>query len=133
MDLGKFKYEKAKKAKEAKKKQHIIKLKEIKLRPKTDEHDYQIKMSHVREFLKKGDRVKITIVFRGREMTHLEFGRQLMGRIRTEMTDVAQMEIDGRMDGKRMTSILIPGSKQKVKPQEPPPDPSPVTEIETVQ
>jgi len=77
MDFGKFKYQEAKKEKQARKKQHTVKLKEIKLRPNTDDHDYGYKMKHAREFLEEGDRVKITIVFRGREMAHLEFGKNL--------------------------------------------------------
>ncbi len=108
MDFGKFKYQEAKKEKQARKKQHTVKLKEIKLRPKTDDHDYGYKMKHAREFLEEGDRVKITIVFRGREMAHLEFGKAVLERIKTDLTDIATVEMEERMIGKRMTCLLIP-------------------------
>jgi translation initiation factor IF-3 len=114
MDYGKFKYEKSKKAKEAKKKQHIVHLKEIKLHPKTDEHDYQFKMDHARKFIFKGDRVKATIVFRGREINHLEFGRKILERFTQDMSDIAQVEQDGKLEGRNMISIFVP-DKAKVK------------------
>ncbi len=115
MDQGKYKYQISKKKKDAKKRQHVVKLKEIKLRPKTDDHDYKYKMEHARAFLNKGDRVKITIVFKGREMAHLEFGRELVDRIKDDLKDVASLESAGKMMGKRMMSILVPTvSKSKV-------------------
>ena len=119
IDIGKYKYELAKKAKEAKKKQHVIKLKEIKLRPKTDEHDYAYKMEHAIEFLKKGDRVKVTVVFRGREMAHQEFGYQILTRAKKDLSDYSNVEVDGQMDGKRLTSVFLPApNKQKQAPKE---------------
>lgn len=114
MDYGKFKYEKSKKAKEAKKKQHVMHLKEIKLHPKTDEHDFMFKMEHARKFLLKGDRVKATVVFRGREITHIDFGRAVLERLDGLLADLAQVEINAKMEGRNMISIYVP-DKLKVK------------------
>jgi translation initiation factor IF-3 len=114
MDYGKFKYEKSKKAKEAKKKQHVMHLKEIKLHPKTDDHDFNFKLEHAREFLARGDRVKATVVFRGREITHLEFGKQMLEKIDAGLADLAQIELSAKMEGRNMTSIYVP-DKAKVK------------------
>jgi translation initiation factor IF-3 len=114
MDYGKFKYEKSKKAKEAKKKQHVMHLKEIKLHPKTDEHDFMFKVDHARKFLLKGDRVKATLVFRGREITHIEFGKQVLDRFDSQITDIAQLETAQKMEGRNMISIYVP-DKLKIK------------------
>lgn len=114
MDYGKFKYEKSKKAKEAKKKQHVMHLKEIKLHPKTDEHDFNFKMEHARKFLIKGDRVKATVVFRGREITHTDFGQQILARLTEALADLAQVEIEAKMEGRNMISIFVP-DRIKVK------------------
>ncbi len=114
MDFGKFKYEKSKKQKEAKKKQHIVHLKEIKLHPKTDDHDYNFKMQHARDFLIRGDRVKATVVFRGREITHTEFGRELLDKLDKDLADLSQIEISAKMEGKNMISIYLP-DKLKTK------------------
>lgn len=114
MDYGKFKYEKSKKAKEAKKKQHVVHLKEIKFHPKTDEHDFRFKLEHARKFLLKGDRVKATVVFRGREITHLDFGKQVLNRMDEGLADLAQVEMAGKMEGRNMISIYVP-DKAKVK------------------
>jgi translation initiation factor IF-3 len=114
MDYGKFKYEKSKKAKEAKKKQHVMHLKEIKLHPKTDEHDFMFKMDHARKFLLKGDRVKATVVFRGREITHINFGKEVLDKLDTFLTDIAQLELTQKMEGRNMTSIYVP-DKLKIK------------------
>jgi len=108
MDYGKFKYEKSKKAKEAKKKQHVVHLKEIKLHPKTDEHDFNFKKDHARKFLLKGDRVKATVVFRGREITHIDFGKKVLERMDECLSDLAQIEVSGKMEGRNMTSIYVP-------------------------
>lgn len=119
MNFGKYKYQIAKKAKEAKKKQHTIKLKEIKMRPITDTHDYHYKMEHAREFLQDGDKVKLTVVFRGREMAHQEFGHDIVDRMRKDLEDIAMVEIGSRMEGKRMTTIFMPLPKSKMhKPKE---------------
>lgn len=114
MDYGKFKYEKSKKAKEAKKKQHVMHLKEIKLHPKTDEHDFMFKMDHARKFLIKGDRVKATVVFRGREITHINFGKEVLDRLDTFLGDLGQIELSQKMEGRNMTTIYVP-DKLKIK------------------
>lgn len=114
MDYGKFKYEKSKKAKEAKKKQHIVHLKEMKFHPKTEEHDFNFKMEHARKFLLKGDRVKATVVFRGREITHLDFGKEVLDKLNGCLLDIAQLESEARMEGRNMVSIYIP-DKAKIK------------------
>ncbi|MBN1576131.1 MAG: translation initiation factor IF-3 [Chitinispirillaceae bacterium] len=114
MNYGKFKYEKSKKAKEAKKKQHIMHLKEIKLHPKTDEHDFMFKMDHARKFLIKGDRVKATVVFRGREITHIDFGKEVLKRFDSSITDLAQVEQSQKMEGRNMSTIYVP-DKLKIK------------------
>jgi len=114
MNYGKFKYEKSKKQKEAKKKQHVMHLKEIKLHPKTDDHDFDFKLDHARKFLLKGDRVKATVVFRGREITRLDFGKQVLERIDAGLADLAQIEVNAKMEGRNMTSIYVP-DKTKVK------------------
>ncbi|KMQ51451.1 translation initiation factor IF-3 [Chitinispirillum alkaliphilum] len=114
MDYGKFKYEKSKKAKEAKKKQHVVHLKEVKFHPKTDEHDFNFKMEHARKFILKGDRVKATVVFRGREIAHLDFGRQVLDRLDGCLSDIAQLETVAKMEGRNMISIYVP-DKAKVK------------------
>jgi translation initiation factor IF-3 len=114
MDYGKYKYEKSKKEKEAKKKQHVMHLKEIKLHPKTESHDYNFKVEHARKFLLKGDRVKATIVFRGREIIYKEFGFNVLKRIDEDLSDIAQCEIQFKMEGKNMISTYIP-DKSKIK------------------
>lgn len=113
MDFGKFKYEKAKKEKEAKKKQHVMHLKEVKFHPKTEQHDYNFKVDHARKFLLKGDRVKITVVFRGREIAYKDFGIDLLNRIEEDLKDIAVSEAKYKMEGKNMISTYIP-DKSKV-------------------
>jgi translation initiation factor IF-3 len=114
MDYGKFKYEKSKKAKEAKKKQHVMHLKEIKLHPKTEDHDFNFKMEHACNFLLKGDRVKITVVFRGREITHIDFGQKMLERAKTVVLDLSSLEIPPKMEGRNLIAIFVP-DKLKVK------------------
>ncbi len=114
MDYGKFKYEKSKKAKEAKKKQHVMHLKEIKLHPKTDEHDFNFKMEHARKFILKGDRVKVTVVFRGREITHIDFGKEILDRFDKGIEDIAHVEQMQKIEGRNMSTIYVP-DKQKIK------------------
>ena len=114
MDYGKFKYEKSKKAKEAKKKQHVMHLKEIKMHPKTDEHDFMFKMEHARKFLLKGDRVKATVVFRGREITHIDFGKEVLDRLDQYLGQLAQVEMNQKMEGRNLTTIYVP-DKLKIK------------------
>jgi translation initiation factor IF-3 len=114
MDYGKFKYEKSKKLKEAKKKQHVSHLKEIKMHPKIEEHDYDFKLDHARKFLMRGDRVKATIVFRGREIAHLDFGKKLLDRLSTDLADVSNIELSCKMEGRNMISMFV-ADKMKIK------------------
>lgn len=108
MDYGKYKYEQARKAKEAKKKQHTITVKEIKLRPKIEEHDYGFKMRHARRFLEEGDKVKFTLRFRGREMTHPELGERVLAKIKAELGESIVVEADIRREGRTMTMLVAP-------------------------
>ena len=108
MDYGKFKYEQSKKQQEAKKKQVQVQLKEVKLRPKTDEHDILFKIKHVRRFLEEGNKAKITVVFRGREITHMEIGKDALDRFATELQDVAVIEVRTKMEGRSMYMIVAP-------------------------
>ncbi len=111
MDYGKFKYEEKKRTNEAKKKQVVVKVKEIKLRPKTEDHDYETKVRHVREFLEEGNKAKITIMFRGREITHREIGTRVLDDVVQDLKDVAVVEQTPRLEGKQMFMILGPNSK----------------------
>lgn len=108
MDYGKYKYEQAVKQKEARKKQSQVVVKEMKMRPKIDRHDYETKKGHVVRFLRQGARVKITIMFRGREMSHMELGRKLLDRLATDVADVAKVEVAAKVDGRNMTMVLNP-------------------------
>jgi translation initiation factor IF-3 len=110
MDYGKYKYEQARKAKEAKKKQHTITVKEIKLRPKIEEHDYGFKMRHARRFLDDGDKVKFTLRFRGREMTHPELGERVLEKIKEDLGETIVVESDIRREGRTMTMLVGPAS-----------------------
>jgi translation initiation factor IF-3 len=125
IDFGKFQYEAKKKASEAKKKQVIIVVKEVKFRPGTDEHDYHFKMVHARQWLGEGDKVKATIFFRGREITHRELGAQLLERLEKDLADMGEVEARPRMEGNQMFLIFQPKKhKTAAKPdgpkQEPP-------------
>ena len=106
MDFGKYQYQEQKRAREAKKHQKVILVKEIKFRPKVDEHDYQFKKKHIERFLEDGDKVKATIFFRGREMAHPEIGRRILERLIGELQDVALAETMPRMEGNQMHTIL---------------------------
>jgi translation initiation factor IF-3 len=108
MDYGKYKYEQAKRDKEAKKKQHQVTVKEMKFRPKIDDHDYEFKVAHVREFLEKGDKAKLTIMFRGREMMHQEFGLAILERVRDDLSDISGVEQEPKSEGRNMTMVLAP-------------------------
>jgi translation initiation factor IF-3 len=110
MDYGKYKYQQSKRLQQAKKKQKIISVKEIKLRPKTEEHDYQFKTQHVRRFLQDGHKTKVTVVFRGREMAHTELGRQMLDRVTVDLQDVGSVEQTPRQEGRNMTMVLSPRS-----------------------
>ena len=108
LDYGKFKYEAQKRANEARKKQKIIEVKEIKLRPNIDEHDYQVKMRNVQKFLNAGDKVKVTLRFRGREMAHQELGANVLTRVRDETDEFAKVEAMPKMEGRQMIMVLAP-------------------------
>ena len=108
MDYGKYKYEQQKRESEARKKQKIIEVKEVKFRPNTDTHDYEVKMRNVFKFLENGDKVKITLRFRGREMAHQELGRDLLNRVAEDTKDVGKIENMPKMEGRQMIMIIGP-------------------------
>ena len=108
LDYGKFKYEAQKRANEARKKQKTIEVKEIKLRPSIDQHDYDVKMRSVLKFLEKGDKVKITMRFRGREMAHQDLGRDLLHRVAEDVKDHGKVENMPKMEGRQMTMMIGP-------------------------
>lgn len=108
MDLGKFKYETQKKAAEARKKQKVIEVKEVKFRPNIDTNDYDVKMRNVNRFLDDGDKVKITMRYRGREMAHQEIGRDLLKKIAVDIEDVAKVESMPKMEGRQMIMVIAP-------------------------
>ena len=108
MDYGKFKFEQAKQARIAKKKQHVIQLKEVKYRPGIEDHDFDTKTRHARRFLEEGNKVKVTLMFRGRQIAHPEIGRAVVDRVSEQLADVARVESDAKMEGKSMTMILTP-------------------------
>jgi translation initiation factor IF-3 len=108
MDYGKFKYEQNRRARKAKKNQHQMQLKEIKLRPKIEEHDYTFKMEHARQFLEERDKVKVTVTFRGREMAHQEIGHRLIQKFIAMLVDVALVESSPRTEGRTLSAVLMP-------------------------
>jgi translation initiation factor IF-3 len=120
MDYGKFKYEQNKKQQKAKKKQHASQLKEVKLRPKIEEHDYTFKVNHAREFLSHHDKVKFTVTFRGREMAHTQAGKRLLDQAIKDLEDIGQVEIPARMEGRNMVLLMVPrATAVKPKPATP--------------
>lgn len=108
MDFGKFKFEQAKADRAAKKKQHAIQLKEIKFRPGIDEHDFEFKCRHAKEFLAEGNKVKVTMMFRGRQMAHPELGRKVLDRVAELLGDIGKVEQDAKLEGRNMTMLLTP-------------------------
>ena len=108
LDFGKYKYEEQKKKNEARKKQKIIEVKEIKLRPSIDNHDYQVKMRAMTKFIEEGDKVKVTMRFRGRELAHQELGMDVLMRVRGDLEEQAKVEQMPRMEGRQMTMVLSP-------------------------
>ena len=108
LDYGKYKYQAQKKAAEARKKQKVVEVKEIKLRPMIDDHDYEVKMRSMERFFEEGDKVKVTLRFRGREMAHQELGTQLLNRVKTDTSQFAKVESDARFEGRQMVMILAP-------------------------
>jgi len=108
MDFGKYKYEQSKKEKEARKKQRVINIKEVKLRPNIEDHDFNVKLRNVLRFLKSGDKVKVSIMFRGREIVHNKLSQQLLERIADEAKEISTMERKPKLEGKNMIMILAP-------------------------
>lgn len=108
MDYGKYKYEQSKREKEAKKKQKIISVKEVKLRPNIEDHDFEVKAKNAARFLKEGDKVKATIIFRGREIVHTQLGQKLLKRLAERVQDISQVERQPKLEGKNMIMILSP-------------------------
>lgn len=108
LDFGKFKYELQKRKNEARKKQKVIEVKEIKMRPSIDEHDYQVKLRHMRGFLEEGDKVKVTIRFRGRELVHQDLGLKVLERVRDELEEVSKVEQQAKIEGKQMVMVIAP-------------------------
>ena len=108
LDLGKFKYEAQKKANVARKKQKTIEVKEIKMRPNIDEHDYQVKLRSMNRFFGEGDKVKVTLRFRGREMAHQDLGRLVLERVQGDMTEIAKIESFPKMEGRQMIMVMAP-------------------------
>lgn len=113
INYGKFRYDQTKREKESKKSQHQIKIKEIKLKPNIDAHDLETKMRHAREFLSKGNKVKLTCMFRGREMTHPEIGEKVVRKFCTDLEDIATQESPLKMLGRTLIVVLAPGAKKK--------------------
>ncbi len=111
MDYGKFKYEQARKARQAKKKQHQIQVKEIKFRPKIDPHDFEFKTRHARRFLEDGNKVKVTLMFRGREMAHPELGEEILDRVVRAVSDIGHVETGMRSEGRTLTMVIGPKKK----------------------
>ncbi|GAB4302016.1 MAG: translation initiation factor IF-3 [Desulfuromonadia bacterium] len=108
MDYGKFKYQQSKKLQESRKKQVQVQVKEVKVRPKTDEHDLQFKIKNVRRFLEEGNKAKITLMFRGREITHVEYAQKALDRFVEELQDIAVIEVKPKMEGRSMFMIVAP-------------------------
>lgn len=123
MDFGKYKYEEKKKASEARKKQNIVEIKEVKVRPKTDEHDLETKVRHIRRFLEEGNKAKITVRFRGREITHPEKGREVIDEILKALEGLIVVESHATMEGKQMTVLIAPkpGTVKRKEPTTPQP------------
>lgn len=108
MDYGKFKFEQQKKAAEARKKQKTVEIKEIKMRPAIDEHDYDVKMRAIKRFFEEGDKVKVTLRFRGREMAHQQLGMAVLQRVKGELEEIAKVESEPRLEGRQMVMVLAP-------------------------
>ena len=108
MDYGKFRYEEQRKAREARKKQHHVQLKEVKMRPGIEDHDFDFKLRHARRFLEEGNKVKVTMMFRGRQMAHPELGREVLDRLSQELSEQGKVESHPSMEGRSMTMVLAP-------------------------
>ena len=112
MDYGRYKYEQAKAEREAKRKQHVTQMKEIKMRPNIEEHDFEFKTRHIKRFLQDRDKVKVTIMFRGREMAHTENGKEVLDDVVEEIGDLAVVEQQARLEGRNMFLILAPNTRK---------------------
>lgn len=112
MDFGKFRYQEQKRAQEAKSKQKIIQVKEVKFRPGTDDNDYQVKLRNLTRFLEEGDKAKITIRFRGREMAHQEFGMRMLERVKEDLGELVQVEQMPKLEGRQMVMVVAPKKKK---------------------
>jgi translation initiation factor IF-3 len=108
LDYGKYKYQEQKKQAEARKKQKVVEVKEIKFRPMIDDHDYDVKMRSMKRFFDEGDKVKVTLRFRGREMAHTELGNQLLARVKQDVATIAKVEMEARFEGRQMVMVLSP-------------------------
>jgi translation initiation factor IF-3 len=108
LDFGKFKYQEQKKAAEARKRQKVVEIKEIKMRPSIDDHDYDVKLRAIRRFFEEGDKVKVTLRFRGREMAHQQLGWEVLQRVKAETEPIAKVESEPRMEGRQMVMVLAP-------------------------
>ena len=108
LDFGKYKYQEQKKAAEARKNQKIVEIKEIKMRPSIDDHDYDVKIRSIKRFFEEGDKVKVTLRFRGREMAHQELGYQLLQRVKAELQELSKVEAEPRLEGRQMVMVLAP-------------------------
>lgn len=112
MDFGKYKYQQQKKQQEARKKQSVVQIKEIKVRPKTDDHDFNTKVKHIRKFIENGDRCKVTVFFRGREIVHKDRGLMILERVMEVMDDIAKVEQQPTSEGRTMSMLLTPRKQQ---------------------
>jgi len=117
MDYGKFKYEEQRQAREARKKQHHVQLKEVKMRPGIEDHDFDFKVRHAKKFLEEGNKVKLTMMFRGRQMAHPEYGRKVLDRVFQELQEVSKIEAHPMLEGRSMVMVLAPTAKPPQQPQ----------------
>ena len=117
MDFGKYRYEQQKREKEAKKKQKIINIKEVKLRPNIEQHDFDVKLKNALRFVEDGNKVKVTIMFRGRELSHPELGKEVLGRVAERLGDAVSIERNAKLEGKNMTMIVAPKLQKASKPK----------------
>ncbi|MBI5167957.1 MAG: translation initiation factor IF-3 [Candidatus Eisenbacteria bacterium] len=122
MDYGKFKYEQNLRARKAKKNQHQMQLKEVKMRPKIEDHDYNFKLRHAREFLEERNKVKFTVTFRGREMAHQELGHKIIQAILTDLADIALVETPARQEGRTLSMVMTPKAGKPVEPKKATPE-----------
>ena len=119
MDFGKYRYEQQKREKEAKKKQKVINIKEVKLRPNIEQHDFDVKLKNALRFVEEGNKVKVTIMFRGRELSHPELGKTVLGRVAEALGDRVSIERNAKLEGKNMTMIVAPKVQKASKPKQP--------------